>query len=159
MLSTYTGTFCGKHLNVFFFLYFYNGFLMGLSYLQNKHIKYLRDTIILLLSKYSLHNSFKFLKCISGYLVLQVTLSESYGMLYGMPVGVFLLLCTVQTGNGLICGSDWKQNGPGHAKMCLMPHANNRGADQPAHTRSLISTFVVRSYAQSNQHLCCSLLR
>ena len=33
---------------------------------------------------------------------------------------------------------------PGHAKMCLMAYANNKGADQPAHTRSLISTFVVR---------------
>ena len=34
--------------------------------------------------------------------------------------------------------------GPGHAKMCLMAYANNKGADQPAHPRSLISTFVVR---------------
>ena len=33
---------------------------------------------------------------------------------------------------------------PGHAKMCLMPYANNKDADQPAHPRSLISTFVVR---------------
>ena len=33
---------------------------------------------------------------------------------------------------------------PGHAKMCLMSYANNKGADQPA---------------QSDQHLCCSLLR
>ena len=28
--------------------------------------------------------------------------------------------------------------------MCLMPYANNKGADQPAHPRSLISNFVVR---------------
>ena len=28
--------------------------------------------------------------------------------------------------------------------MCLMPYANNKGTDQPAHPRSLISTFVVR---------------
>ena len=35
-------------------------------------------------------------------------------------------------------------HGPGHSKMCLMPYANNKGADQPAHPRSLISTFVVR---------------
>ena len=34
--------------------------------------------------------------------------------------------------------------GPGHVKSCLMPYANNKGADQPAHRRSLISTFVVR---------------
>ena len=33
--------------------------------------------------------------------------------------------------------------GPGHVKMCLMPYANNKGADQPAHPCSLISTFVV----------------
>ena len=31
----------------------------------------------------------------------------------------------------------------GHEKMCLMPCANNKGADQPAHLRSLISAFVV----------------
>ena len=28
--------------------------------------------------------------------------------------------------------------------MCLMQYANNKGADQPAHPRSLISAFVVR---------------
>ena len=33
---------------------------------------------------------------------------------------------------------------PGHQKTCLMSHANNKGADQPAHPRSLISAFVVR---------------
>ena len=34
--------------------------------------------------------------------------------------------------------------GPGHAKTCLMPYANNKGADQPPHPRRLISTFIVR---------------
>ena len=33
---------------------------------------------------------------------------------------------------------------PGQEKMCLMSYANNKGADQPAHPRSLISAFVVR---------------
>ena len=33
---------------------------------------------------------------------------------------------------------------PGHVKMCLMSYANNKGADQPAHPRSLISAFVIR---------------
>ena len=33
---------------------------------------------------------------------------------------------------------------PGHEKMCFMSYANNKGADQPAHPRSLISAFVVR---------------
>ena len=36
------------------------------------------------------------------------------------------------------------RNEPGHGKTCLMPYANNKSADQPAHSRSLISTFVVR---------------
>ena len=33
---------------------------------------------------------------------------------------------------------------PGHEKLCLMSYANNKGADQSAHPRSLISAFVVR---------------
>ena len=33
---------------------------------------------------------------------------------------------------------------PGNEKMCLMPYANNKGANQPAHPCSLISAFVVR---------------
>ena len=33
---------------------------------------------------------------------------------------------------------------PGHEKMYLMSDANNKGADQPAHLRSLISAFDVR---------------
>ena len=33
---------------------------------------------------------------------------------------------------------------PGHKKTCLMSYANNKGADQPAHPRNLISAFVVR---------------
>ena len=37
-----------------------------------------------------------------------------------------------------------KYSEPGHEKMCLMSYANNKGADQPAHPRSLISAFVVR---------------
>ena len=32
---------------------------------------------------------------------------------------------------------------PGHEKTCLMSYANNKGADQPAQLRSLISAFVV----------------
>ena len=39
----------------------------------------------------------------------------------------------------------WKHSiEPGHEKMCLMSYANNKGTDQPAHPRSLISAFVVR---------------
>ena len=32
---------------------------------------------------------------------------------------------------------------PGHEKTYLMSYANHKGADQPAHPRSLISTFIV----------------
>ena len=39
--------------------------------------------------------------------------------------------------------TDVMSNGSDYAKTCLMPYANNKGADQPAHPRSLISTFVV----------------
>ena len=35
-------------------------------------------------------------------------------------------------------------NGPRHEKTCLRRFANNTGADQPAHARSLISAFVIR---------------
>ena len=40
-------------------------------------------------------------------------------------------------------GQFWRLYGPGHVKMCLMPYANNKGADQPPRPRSLISSFVV----------------
>ena len=33
---------------------------------------------------------------------------------------------------------------PGHEKTCVMPYANNKDADQPAHPCSLISVFIVR---------------
>ena len=33
---------------------------------------------------------------------------------------------------------------PGHENMRLMSYANNKGADQPAHPRSLISACFVR---------------
>ena len=39
-----------------------------------------------------------------------------------------------------------RQIGPGPAKMCLMAYASNKGSDQPAHLRSLISTFVARCW-------------
>ena len=34
--------------------------------------------------------------------------------------------------------------GPHPEKTCLLGFANNTGADQPAHLRSLISAFVIR---------------
>ena len=34
---------------------------------------------------------------------------------------------------------------PHHEKTCLIIYANNKGADQPAHPHSPISTFVVHS--------------
>ena len=34
-------------------------------------------------------------------------------------------------------------NGPGREKICLQGFANNKGADQPVHPPSLISTFVI----------------
>ena len=37
-----------------------------------------------------------------------------------------------------------RPNGPRREKTCLRRFANNTGADQPAHPRSLISAFVIR---------------
>ena len=37
-------------------------------------------------------------------------------------------------------------NGPQREKTCLRGFANNTGADQPAHPRSLISAFVIRFF-------------
>ena len=34
-------------------------------------------------------------------------------------------------------------NGPRHEKTCLRGFANNKGADQPAHQRILISAFII----------------
>ena len=34
--------------------------------------------------------------------------------------------------------------GPRREKTCLRGFANNRGADQPVHPRSMISAFVIR---------------
>ena len=36
------------------------------------------------------------------------------------------------------------KNEPGHEEMYLTSYSKNKGADQPAHPRSLISAFVVR---------------
>ena len=46
-------------------------------------------------------------------------------------------------------------NGPRREKTCLRGFANNTGADQPAHPRSLISAFVIR-FVES---IICKLAR
>ena len=38
----------------------------------------------------------------------------------------------------------WKSYGPRLEKTCLRGFLNNKGADQPAHPRRLISAFVIR---------------
>ena len=44
----------------------------------------------------------------------------------------------------LILGPQWRPYGPQREKTCLGRIANNKGADQPAHPRSLISAVVIR---------------
>ena len=39
---------------------------------------------------------------------------------------------------------DLKVSRSAHEKICLMSYANNKGTDQTAHLRSLISAFVIR---------------
>ena len=46
------------------------------------------------------------------------------------------VMCTTRGERSLI--------GPQREKTCLRGFANNTGADQPAHPRSLISAFVIR---------------
>ena len=41
------------------------------------------------------------------------------------------------------CFNRFLRSEPRPEKSCFWPNANNKGADQPAHPRSLISTFVV----------------
>ena len=47
----------------------------------------------------------------------------------------------------------YKATGPRHGKTCLMPYANNKAADGPAHPRSLISAFVSRCLDSTNTKL------
>ena len=47
----------------------------------------------------------------------------------------------MRIGNLASCGL--RSFEPRHDKTLFLPNANNKGADQPAHPRSLISTFVV----------------
>ena len=42
-------------------------------------------------------------------------------------------------------------DGPRREKTCLRGFANNTGADQPAHSRSLISAFVIH-FLESTVH-------
>ena len=41
-----------------------------------------------------------------------------------------------------------------HEKTCLMPYAKNKGADRPAHLRSLIYSFVARCLDNTNMCIC-----
>ena len=59
---------------------------------------------------------------------------------------VIHLHCSCTTPSSTICngfGQERNKCEPDHEKTVLMSYANNKGADQPAHPRSLISTFVV----------------
>ena len=44
--------------------------------------------------------------------------------------------------------------GPRREKTCLRGFANNTGADQPAHPRSLISTFAIRFFGKYHMLTC-----
>ena len=48
--------------------------------------------------------------------------------------------------------------GPCHEKTCLRGFANNIGADQPAHPRSLISAFVIRVSESTIPKLATSVI-
>ena len=46
--------------------------------------------------------------------------------------------------------------GPRREKTCLQGFANNTGADQAAHPRSLISAFVIRDFESTISKLATS---
>ena len=53
-------------------------------------------------------------------------------------------LLLVWDGTTLAYGRNFILFKPGHEKMCLMSYANNKGAVQTSHPRSLISALVNR---------------
>ena len=57
---------------------------------------------------------------------------------------MFLLLKSSKLEHTLEKGKSYIMYGPRPEKPRLRGAANNKGADQPAHPRSLISTFVIR---------------
>ena len=67
-----------------------------------------------------------------------MTASNVYGAKYS------LTLLIVTGFIAFLVNLSYRLNEPRHEKSCFMPYAKNKGADQPAHPRSLISAFVVR---------------
>ena len=61
--------------------------------------------------------------------------------MYNQPFFILILKISVMCS---ISGKVSKIVEPAHEQMCLLSYANNKGADQLAHPRSLISAFVVR---------------
>ena len=59
----------------------------------------------------------------------------------------FYAVHAVRQSNVAEANASYHMNEPGHEKMYLMSYANNKGAGQPAYSRSLISAFVVRYLA------------
>ena len=52
-------------------------------------------------------------------------------------------VCMQHRINLLLKRKNYSLYGPHREKTCLRRFANNKGADQPAHPRSLISAFVI----------------
>ena len=69
-------------------------------------------------------------------------MSEFFWFLQYISLTDNILKCTCFHNN------EWFE--PGHEKMCLMSYANNKGADQPAHPRSLISAFFISRFYSRN---------
>ena len=52
--------------------------------------------------------------------------------------------CLLKKDKYMTPAQSWSSHGPRREKTCLRGFANNTGADQPAHPRSLISAFIIR---------------
>ena len=67
------------------------------------------------------------------YVIISLRVDYSLPVSYGFTVNIFYKLCATLFG-------------PRREKTCLQRFANNNGADQPAHSRSVISAFVIRCW-------------
>ena len=59
-------------------------------------------------------------------------------------------MCEMTKSADVVCICSTSEYWPRREKTCLLGFANNIGADQPAHSRSLISAFVIRSSEEFN---------
>ena len=79
-----------------------------------------------------------------NYLLYSFSLSPTCEILCSMFCLLFVWMKSTKTGTTIMYGLLQYYHRSHVMRNLFMPYANNKGADQPAHLHSLISTFVVR---------------